>query len=84
MRLSNVDAVPVGVLLILVGFALVFVGFIVVVAGSLLSGDGVDAEAGGVVFIGPIPVVFGTSKGIVWIALSIAALMLAFYFVVYR
>ena len=82
MRLT--DAVPNGTLLILAGFALVFAGVVVSVARSLLGKGDVEAEAGGVVFIGPIPVVFGTSKGVVWIALAIALLMLVFLFVFYR
>lgn len=82
MRLT--DAVPDGLLLILAGFALVFVGIVVSVARSLLGEGDVEAEAGGVIFIGPIPVVLGTSRGIVWMALAVALLMLVFLFVFYR
>jgi len=70
--------------LILAGFVLIVVGVLVSVVRNLSDQGGFDAEAGGVVFIGPIPVVFGTSRGIVWIALAIALLMLVSFFLFYR
>lgn len=78
------DALPDGFILILAGFALIVLGVLVSAVRSLSGDGGVDAEAGGVVFIGPIPVVFGTSRGIVWIALAIALLMIVSFFVFYR
>jgi uncharacterized protein (TIGR00304 family) len=77
------DGLPYGLLLILAGFVLIVVGVLVSVVRSF-GEEGFDAEAGGVVFIGPIPVVFGTSRGIVWIALAVALLMLVSFFVFYR
>jgi uncharacterized membrane protein len=44
---------PLGVALILVGFALVFMGSL---------GES-NASAGGVIFIGPFPIVFGSGPG---------------------
>lgn len=85
MAIADTDISSAGFVLIAAGFVLVFVGTLAVVAGSFLDVEGgAEAEAGGVIFIGPIPVVFGTSKGVVWIALAIAALMLVFFFVFYR
>lgn len=51
--MSESVLVPAGIVLILVGVALVLLGS--------ASGER-EAEAGGVVFIGPIPVVFGSSR----------------------
>lgn len=62
--------------LLVAGIILVILGFILIMASSLLSGD-TNAEAGGVVFIGPIPVVFGSSKGMVLMAAVIGLVMLA-------
>ena len=70
--------------MILAGFVLIVVGVLVSVVRNLSDQGGFDAEAGGVVFIEPIPVVFGTSRGIVWIALAIALLMLVSFFLFYR
>jgi uncharacterized protein (TIGR00304 family) len=82
MRLT--DAVPDGTLLILAGFVLIFAGVVVSVARSLLGEGDIEAEAGGVVFIGPVPIVFGTGRGVVWIALAIAFLIIVSLFVFYR
>lgn len=82
-QMRAIDALPDGFILILAGFVLIVVGVLVSVVRSLGEGS-VDAEAGGVVFIGPIPVVFGTSRGVVWIALAIVLLMVVFFFVFYR
>jgi uncharacterized protein (TIGR00304 family) len=53
-------------LLSLIGFALISVGILIVVAVVLLmakrsAGKG-NVKAGGVVIIGPVPIVFGTDK----------------------
>jgi uncharacterized protein (TIGR00304 family) len=78
------DGLPYGFLLILAGFVLIVIGVLVSVVRNLSGEGGFDTEAGGVIFIGPIPVVFGTSRGIVWIALAVALLMLVSFFVFYR
>ncbi|MDY6770261.1 MAG: DUF131 domain-containing protein [Candidatus Nanohaloarchaea archaeon] len=57
-----------GILLILAGFGLVLVG-------GVLGGDG-DVAAGGVVFLGPIPIVAGTSPRMVGLSLGLGAVML--------
>ncbi len=52
--------VGLGIALIMIGVLLVFLG---VLAASLGSGGGEgEVEAGGVVVIGPIPIIFGTSS----------------------
>ena len=50
--------------LILAGIALIFIGFLLVFIGTLLSATGeAEVEGGGVIMIGPIPIVFGTGRG---------------------
>lgn len=52
-----------GSLLILSGMGLIMIGFLLVFIGMLLSaasGEG-EVEGGGVIMIGPIPIIFGTS-----------------------
>lgn len=63
----------VGLLLVLVGFAL---AFLVAAAGS----EG-RSNAGGVIMIGPIPIVFGTDRRMVRLMLAFAVVMLALFFV---
>ncbi len=74
-------AVIAGFLLILLGVFLVFAGVML----QALRGEG-RVEGGGVVVIGPIPILFGTSEraflvaaavGIIFMLLAIALLILA-------
>ena len=66
-----------GFLLIILGVVLVFLG----VFASIMSGAG-KVEAGGVVMIGPIPVIFGTSAKAALIAALLAIIMMIVYIVV--
>jgi len=68
-----------GFLLIVAGVLLIFIGML---AGMLRAqGEGTRVEGGGVIFIGPIPIVFGTSKSVAWYmllaALALTVLLLA-------
>ena len=59
------------VVLILIGFAAVFIG-------TLLSSQ--KADFGGLIMIGPIPIVFGTSPEITLVTMVIGlVMMLVFY-----
>ena len=65
---------------LLLGIALVFVGVaVLVVAAIVLGGSG---SVGGVIFIGPIPIVFGAGPDSTWlilISLIVAALSIAVF-----
>ena len=66
------------------GFAIIIVGVILVVLSSVLGGG--SGSVGGVIFIGPFPLVFGAGPDAIWlilISLTIAVLMLVL-FVVWR
>jgi uncharacterized membrane protein len=70
--------------LLMLGFLLVFVGVIVLVAAAVFSSGG-SASVGGVVFIGPFPIVFGAGPDSSWlivISIVLAVVTLAF-FVIY-
>lgn len=58
------------------GIALVFIGFLLLIAGSLLgSGDG-EVRSGGVILIGPIPIIFGNDRRLIVVAAGAALLIL--------
>lgn len=73
-------------LLVIVGFALLMLGALLIFAGvfmSALSGASKGtAEAGGVVFIGPIPILFGTSSKAALLAGILALVMIAVYILI--
>ncbi len=53
-----------GELLIAGGIILIFIGFMMIFLGALMSaGEHGEVEGGGVIMIGPIPIVFGTQRG---------------------
>jgi uncharacterized membrane protein len=72
--------------LLLLGFVLIFVGMIIVVFASLLYGNGASGF-GGVIFIGPFPIVFGEGVDATWlvtISLVLAILTLVAFWVMSR
>jgi uncharacterized membrane protein len=53
---------------VLLGIALVFVGLLVIVVASLVFNSG-SGSIGVVIFIGPIPIVFGSGPDKYWLIL---------------
>ncbi|AFK22723.1 hypothetical protein Py04_1149 [Pyrococcus sp. ST04] len=65
----------VGIAMIIIGFMLVFLGTIIM---SFSHPSESDVEAGGVIMIGPIPIVFGTKKGAT-LAMILAIVLMALW-----
>ncbi|TGC10644.1 TIGR00304 family membrane protein [Methanolobus halotolerans] len=63
-----------------IGILVLFMGFILVFSGMLFSTGGSNGEFGGVLLIGPIPIVFGSSPEItstmLWAGVVIALVYL--------
>lgn len=73
--------------IILTGILIIFIGFIIVFAGTALqaSSKPSDVKTGGVILIGPIPIIFGSDKGTIITAVILAIiLMVVAYFLFYR
>ncbi|MCE4600259.1 MAG: DUF131 domain-containing protein [Desulfurococcales archaeon] len=76
-----------GGVLVWLGLLLVFLGFILIFAGLVFEaiGSGGRVEGGGVVIIGPIPIVFGTSGRAALLAavlgVVLMVLAIAFYLI---
>jgi uncharacterized protein (TIGR00304 family) len=65
-------------LLMLIGMILCLIGFTVFLAGAFMLSPG-DVSAGGVIFIGPFPIVFGSGQygsQLIWLGLAIALIMI--------
>ena len=64
--------------LIIVGMLLIIIGFVVVMAGvaKMVKTEQGSIRGGGVILIGPFPIVFGTDKDMVLISIAGAALLL--------
>ena len=82
-------------LLFLAGIALIFVGILIIIIAIILLGTRSTAKgenkskvsAGGVVMIGPIPIIFGTDKKalktVMWLAFALTILLIIAIIVYY-
>ncbi len=75
--------------IILAGFAVIVLGVLLIFIGTALqsssSSSKTEIHTGGVIMIGPIPIVFGNDKGLLVIAVIFAIiLMILSYFLFYR
>lgn len=64
--------------LTVIGFILIFIGFMIIFIGTLiyaLKQGKSEVKGGGVILIGPIPIVWGTSSKIV-LALTIISIII--------
>lgn len=73
--MSTYDLILVGFGLILLGMFLMFLS--IVVEASRREDGKASGEAGGVVIIGPVPIVFGTSQRVTKIVLILAIVLTA-------
>lgn len=75
----------VGDMLVVAGFVLVFLGVFLVFIGVLSkASQSSNIEAGGVVIIGPIPIVFGSSGRIALIVLILTIILMILTIILYR
>ncbi len=77
--------------LIFLGLAITLIGLALLVAGIIYAGFSVSDpskskfSAGGVIFLGPIPLVFGSDRNTAYMAAVVGlVLMLAYYFFLKR
>jgi uncharacterized membrane protein len=71
--------------LMILGFVVVIVGIILVMTASLLGGG--SASVGGVIFIGPFPIVFGAGPDAVWliaISMVVSVVMIVIWLLLRR
>ncbi len=72
-----------GETLILAGIITIIVGFLLVFIGTLIStiGGNENVEGGGVIMIGPIPIVFGTNREAVTLVSILAVLLMVLWII---
>ncbi|MFP3268430.1 MAG: DUF131 domain-containing protein [Desulfurococcales archaeon] len=71
--------------LLSIGFLLIFIGFAFLLIGGILLAlrSGGEVEGGGIIFIGPIPIVWGSSKEITRNLLIVAAVISSLLLIAY-
>jgi uncharacterized protein (TIGR00304 family) len=55
------------------GIAFIFMGILLIVISSLASAD---VKTGGVLLLGPIPVIFGNDRRLIYVSLAFAAFVI--------
>lgn len=71
--------IGIGILLLIIGVVLIFLGALI---SALQGGEG-EAEVGGVVVIGPFPIIFGSSGRAAIIAAVLAVVIIVLMIVFY-
>ena len=74
--------------IIIAGIIAIFIGFILVFVGTAIQASSAknnEMKTGGVILIGPIPIIFGSDKGTIITAAVIAVIIMVLaYFLFYR
>jgi uncharacterized protein (TIGR00304 family) len=74
--MKGYDLLTLGFVLIVVGIILVFVG----VLASTLQAKDTEVRGGGVILIGPFPIIFGTDTQAVKVVVVLAIILMALAF----
>lgn len=82
MNIANIDPLIIGFILIFVGIAIIFISIIYLMYKSFRAESG-KVEGGGVIIIGPIPIVFGTSEKITKLLIVLAIILFIFVLLLY-
>ncbi len=73
--------------LVLSGIIVIFIGIILIFVGTALQASSKNSEVhtGGVILIGPIPIIFGNDKSLIVIGIVFAIIiMVLWYLLFYR
>ena len=76
-----------GSMIVVTGIVVIFIGIILVVIGSALQSTSQNEEVhtGGVILIGPIPIIFGNDKSLIVGAMIFAVvIIILWYLLIYR
>lgn len=75
--------------LIFIGFVLVFIGIITIMAGvfheayqSQKEGESPDIRGGGIIMIGPIPIIFGSDTPSLKVVIILAIVLIVISFII--
>lgn len=74
-----------GIAVVVLGILIIFIGTVLQATKSTGETQTGEVQAGGVVMIGPIPIIFGTNKNITVVSIVLAIiLMIVAYLLFYR
>ena len=78
-----IDLITLGVIVILIGFVIIFMTTLLSARSRSREGEGghTEVKGGGVVMIGPIPIIFGTDAKWTTIAIILAIILVVVSFI---
>ncbi len=74
-------------MLVITGIIVIFIGIILIIIGTALQSTSQNGEVhtGGVILIGPIPIIFGNDKSLIVGAMIFAVVIIVlWYLLIYR
>lgn len=69
--------------LVIIGIFLIMIGIFLLLLSLIRAGGEGKAEAGGVVIIGPVPIVFGSSQRVAAVTLALAIVLTVLVLLLY-
>ena len=71
--------------LIIAGIIVVFVGIILIFVGSISQSTSKNTEVhtGGIILIGPIPIIFGNDKSLIITGIIFAIVIMVLYYILF-
>ncbi len=73
--------------LVIIGFVVVVLGILMIFIGSALQSSSnsskTEIQTGGVIMIGPIPIIFGNNKGLITTAFIFVLVLMIIYFLLF-
>lgn len=73
--------------IVLAGFAVVIIGMLMIFIGSILqassSSSKTEVHTGGVILIGPIPIIFGNDKQLIVFGVIFAIIIMILYYLLF-
>lgn len=71
--------------LVIAGIIVIFIGIMLIFVGTLLqsTSENTEVHTGGIIMIGPIPIIFGNDKGLVITGVIFAIVIMVLYYILF-
>lgn len=71
--------------LVIAGIIVIFLGIILIFVGTLMqsTSENTEVHTGGIIMIGPIPIIFGNDKGLIITGVIFAIVVMVLYYILF-
>lgn len=71
--------------LVIAGIIVIFLGIILIFVGTLMqsTSENTEVHTGGIIMIGPIPIIFGNDKGLIITGVIFAIVIMVLYYILF-